>query len=124
MKAVNAVPLPSPDHLFISYAWEDQAFAKWLALRLTAEGYKVWIDQFKLLGGESWPQDIDAAKLNYNACKLGDSPPVTVGFSDAVGEILISNPSVKERRPQFRLLCMNTEHVKPRSVLIDNRLWG
>lgn len=41
-------------------------------------------------------------KLNYNACKLGDSQPVTVGFSDAVGEILISNPSVKNRRPQFR----------------------
>ncbi len=49
------------DHLFISYAWEDQAFARWLALRLTAEGYKVWIDQFKLLGGESWPRDIDIA---------------------------------------------------------------
>ena len=28
-------------------------------------------------------------KLNYNACKLGESRPVTVGFSDAVGEILI-----------------------------------
>ena len=41
-------------------------------------------------------------KLNYNACKLGDSRPVTVGFSDAVGEILISNPSVLDRRPQFR----------------------
>lgn len=41
-------------------------------------------------------------KLNYNTCKLGDSQPVTVGFSDAVGEILISNPSVKDRRPQFR----------------------
>jgi hypothetical protein len=41
-------------------------------------------------------------KLNYNACKLGDSQPVTVGFSDAVGEILISNPTVTDRRPQFR----------------------
>lgn len=49
------------DHLFISYAWEDQVFAKWLALRLTAEGYRVWIDQFRLLGGESWPSDIDDA---------------------------------------------------------------
>ena len=49
------------NHLFISYAWEDQVFAKWLALRLTAEGYKVWIDQIKLLGGESWPSDIDEA---------------------------------------------------------------
>lgn len=41
-------------------------------------------------------------KLNYNACKLGDSEPVTVGFSDAVGEILVSNPTVRERSPKFR----------------------
>jgi hypothetical protein len=41
-------------------------------------------------------------KLNYNACKVGDSQPVTVGFSDAVGEILLSNPGVTHRRPQFR----------------------
>lgn len=41
-------------------------------------------------------------KLNYNACKLGDSQPVTVGFSDAVGEILISNPTVIDRRPNFK----------------------
>lgn len=49
------------DHLFISYATEDSALAEWLALRLTAEDYKVWIDCFKLLGGERFPQDIDAA---------------------------------------------------------------
>lgn len=41
-------------------------------------------------------------KLNYNACKLGDSQPVTVGFSDAVGEILIANPTVNDRRPNFK----------------------
>lgn len=49
------------DHLFISYACEDHRFARWLALTLTSQGYKVWIDQFKLLGGESWPRDIDIA---------------------------------------------------------------
>lgn len=49
------------DHLFISYAGEDHTFARWLALRLTAEGYKVWIDQFEMLGGESWPRVIDIA---------------------------------------------------------------
>jgi len=42
------------------------------------------------------------SKLNYNACKLGDREPVTVAFSDAVGEILMSNPGVETRRPQFR----------------------
>lgn len=41
-------------------------------------------------------------KLNYNACKVGDSEPVTVEFSDAVGEILITNPNVKARRPNFK----------------------
>ncbi len=48
-------------------------------------------------------QDIlGLTKLNYNACKLGDSQPVTILFSDDVGEILISNPTVKTRRPNFK----------------------
>jgi hypothetical protein len=41
-------------------------------------------------------------KLNYNACRSGESQPVTVGFSDAVGEILVSNPTVTERRANFK----------------------
>lgn len=52
------------DHLFVNYATEDGLFAEWLALRLTSEGYKVWIDRFKLLGGESYPRDIDVAIKN------------------------------------------------------------
>jgi len=43
-------------------------------------------------------------KLNYNSCRLGESQPVTVKFSDAVGEILVSNPTIpsSEILPQFR----------------------
>ena len=41
-------------------------------------------------------------KLNYNGCNAGDSQPVTIKFSDAVGEILVSNPTVTDRRPTFR----------------------
>jgi hypothetical protein len=41
-------------------------------------------------------------KLNYNACKMGYSEPVTVGFSDAVGEILVSNPTITKRDPRFK----------------------
>lgn len=52
---------PNRDHLFISYAWEDGALAEWLTLKLTAEGYRVWCDRFKMLGGERWPEDIDKA---------------------------------------------------------------
>lgn len=41
-------------------------------------------------------------KLNYNACKFGDSEPVTIGFSDSVGEILVSNPELTFRSPKFK----------------------
>ena len=48
-------------------------------------------------------QDIfGLTKLNYNACHLGESQPVTVSLSDAVGEILISNPIVSHRKPQLK----------------------
>ena len=48
-------------HLFISYAVEDGLFVDWLCLRLLKEGYEVWCDRLKLLGGESYPNDIDEA---------------------------------------------------------------
>jgi hypothetical protein len=48
-------------HLFISYATEDTLFVDWLCLRLLREGYRVWCDRLKLLGGESYPTDIDDA---------------------------------------------------------------
>lgn len=51
-------------HLFISYAVEDVLLAKWLSRKLAANGYAVWFDQLKLLGGEPWPQSIDDAIKN------------------------------------------------------------
>ena len=45
---------------------------------------------------------LSLSKLNYNACKLGNLQLVTVGFSEAVGEILHSNPDIKARPPQFK----------------------
>lgn len=51
----------NPSHLFISYAVEDAALARWLARKLAARGHPVWFDQMKLLGGEQWPQTIDDA---------------------------------------------------------------
>jgi hypothetical protein len=41
-------------------------------------------------------------KLNYNECKFGDSLPVTIAFSGEVGEILVSNPLIKDPSPQFK----------------------
>ena len=33
-------------------------------------------------------------KLNYNSCQLGESQPITIKYSDRIGEILLSNPEV------------------------------
>ena len=49
------------DHIFISYATEDWVLADWLVLKLVSEGYHVWYDRLKMLGGESYPIDISDA---------------------------------------------------------------
>lgn len=49
------------DYLFLSFAPNDRIFAEWLARKLTAEGYRVWCESYKLLGGERYPNDINAA---------------------------------------------------------------
>lgn len=57
------------DHLFISYAWANAAFVDWLAMRLTADGYKVWVDRHKLQGGQNWVNEIDNA-IKTQSCRL------------------------------------------------------
>jgi len=34
-------------------------------------------------------------KLDYNSCQLGESQPITVKYSDRIGEILLANPEVQ-----------------------------
>ena len=54
--------------IFISHAnsRRDNEFAQWLALQLAKEGYDVWCDQTKLLGGEHhWPEIEEA--INHSA---------------------------------------------------------
>jgi hypothetical protein len=51
--------------IFISHATpEDNEFTRWLALRLAKEGYPVWCDLTKLLGGEDFWKDIESAIRN------------------------------------------------------------
>jgi len=40
-------------------------------------------------------------KLNYNACRLGEANPVTIGFAGAIGDILVANPKAVAR-PQIK----------------------
>jgi hypothetical protein len=53
------------DMIFISHASpEDNEFARWLALQLGKEGFPVWCDQTKLLGGEPFWEEIEDAIRN------------------------------------------------------------
>jgi hypothetical protein len=57
---------PKRDMIFVSHANpEDNEFARWLTLQLANEGYPVWCDQTKLLGGEKFWENIeDAIKIH------------------------------------------------------------
>ena len=54
--------------LFLSHANpEDNLFTRWLSLRLAREGYPVWCDLTKLLGGEDFWRDVEAALRDRTA---------------------------------------------------------
>src|SRR5947209_15142274 len=54
--------------VFVSHANpEDNEFALWIALQLAKEGYPVWCDLTKLLGGEVFWEDIEDAIRNRTA---------------------------------------------------------
>ena len=56
--------------IFISHASpEDDEFTRWLALQLAKEGYPVWCDLTKLLGGEDFWKDIEQA-IRERTCKF------------------------------------------------------
>ena len=53
-------PSSSREVLFLSHAYpEDNEFTLWLALQLAVEGYPVWCDLTKLLGGEDFWRSVE-----------------------------------------------------------------
>lgn len=48
----------------------DSPLAEWLARKLTSEGYHVWYERHKLLGGEKYPDDVDSAIESKAACMV------------------------------------------------------
>lgn len=53
---------PQPPHdVFMSYSSEDRVFALALAKAVAAHGWSVWIDQWRLLGGQAFRKQIQHA---------------------------------------------------------------
>lgn len=103
---------PIPDHVFISYASEDWILADWLALKLASEGYKVWYDRIKLLGGESYPRDITAAIKNQTFRVLALLSRNSIEKPNPVKERTLALNIAKDRRIDF-LIPINVDGLKP-----------
>jgi hypothetical protein len=95
-------------HLFISYAGEDGDFADWLALRLASEGYRVWFDRIHLLGGESYPKDIDVAIKERTFRLLALLSRSSLRKPNPVKERTIALNIARERKVNF-LIPLNVD---------------
>lgn len=100
------------DHLFISYATEDELFARWLALRLTSFGYKVWIDQFELLGGERYPSEIDTAIKTRTFRLLALLSKHSIAKPNPTKERTLALNLARERGEDF-LIPLNLDGLRP-----------
>jgi hypothetical protein len=103
------------DHLFISYATEDLQFVEWLTLRLTAEGYKVWCDRIKLLGGESYPRDINAAIKWRTFRLLGVLSRYSINKPNPLKERTFAMNLAKERNENF-VVPINLDGLSPTDI--------
>ncbi len=93
-------------HLFISCVSKDGVFADWLTRKLTSEGYLIWCERFKLLGGETFPDDIDDAIKNR-----------TLRFLGLYSEASIKNQEVMRQRSLA--LSMRSEGIQDFLIPLD-----
>lgn len=89
------------NHLFISYAPEDRVLADWLAKRLTAEGYLVWCEHLKLLGGERFPEDVEKAIKNQTFCLIALHSQFSLVNPDLILQRSIALTLREERQVDF-----------------------
>ena len=98
------------DHLFISSVDADGAFADWLTRKLTAEGYLVWSERFQLLGGETYPNDIDDAIKNRTFRFLGLYSQTSLTHQEVMRQRSLAL-NVRSERNQDFLIPLNVDNV-------------
>ena len=104
------------DHIFISYATEQAALCDWLARRLAAEGYAVWSDRLKLLGGENWPNDIDEAINDRTFRMLALLSHASLNKQNPQGEWLKGFAIGKKLGLDDFVIPLNTEGLRPDEI--------
>jgi len=87
--------------LFISYAVHNATFAMWLARKLAAEGYLVWCDKLKLLGGQEWPREINKAITDQSFLMLALMSKVSVVRDNPRGEWTLGLAVARDLKRDF-----------------------
>jgi hypothetical protein len=105
--------------LFISYAYEDQVFAKWLARKLAFYGYGVWIDQIEILGGESWVKEVDIAIKDRSFRVLGLLSKASITKDNPRKERTLALQLGKQRKTEDFLITLNLDGSQPDWTLSD-----
>lgn len=103
------------NHLFLSGAPEDAVFVGWLARRLTAEGYLVWSERLNLLGGESYPDDVDDAIKNRAFRTLGLYSRSCLNNPEIIRQRTLALLVGKERKEDF-LIPLSVDGVTGREL--------
>lgn len=98
------------DHLFISSVNKDGVFADWLTRKLIAEGYLVWSERFKLLGGETFPDNIDDAIKNQTFRFISLYSRASVKDLEVIRQRLLAL-NVGSDRDQDFLIPLNVDGV-------------
>ena len=104
------------DLLFISYATEQSALADWLARRLAAEGYAVWQDRLKMLGGENWPNDIDKAINERTFRMIALLSRASMKKANPQGEWLKGRALGNKLEIEDFVIPLNTEGLPPHEI--------
>ena len=104
------------DHIFISYATEQSALCDWLARRLASEGYAVWYDRLKLLGGENWPSDIDEAINQRTFRMLALLSQASMKKPNPQGEWLKGRAIGTQLGIEDFVIPLNTEGLRPDEI--------
>ncbi len=119
MQPINPIENDNRKLLFISYAYEDQICAKWLARKLAFYGYGVWIDQIQILGGESWVKEVDVAIKERSFRVLALLSKASIDKENPRKERTLALQLAKQRKTDDFLITLNLDGVQPDWTLSD-----
>lgn len=99
-------------HVFVNYATEDGQFVDWLCLKLIMRGYRVWCDRLKLLGGESYPRNIDEAIKTRTFRFISVLSKHSLNKPNPLKERTLAINIARERKEDF-VIPINLDGLKP-----------